>query len=72
MDSLWMVAIYSNAAISKLIEDGLVESRQGSGTFVSDQRAREGERNVIAVVTTYVDDYLKERITSGHWYLHVF
>ncbi len=45
-------------AISKLIEDGLVESRQGSGTYVSDQRAREGERNVIAVVTTYVDDYI--------------
>jgi GntR family transcriptional regulator of arabinose operon len=45
-------------AISKLIDDGLVESRQGSGTYVSDQRAREGERNVIAVVTTYVDDYI--------------
>ncbi len=45
-------------AISKLVDDGLVESRQGSGTFVSDQRAREGERNVIAVVTTYVDDYI--------------
>ena len=45
-------------AISKLVEDGLVETRQGSGTFVSDQRAGEGERNVIAVVTTYVDDYI--------------
>jgi len=45
-------------AISKLVDDGLVETRQGSGTFVSDQRAAEGERNVIAVVTTYVDDYI--------------
>ncbi|RKM58745.1 GntR family transcriptional regulator [Butyrivibrio sp. CB08] len=45
-------------AISKLVEDGLVETRQGSGTFVSDQRAGEGERNVVAVVTTYVDDYI--------------
>ncbi len=45
-------------AISKLVEDGLVESRQGSGTFVADQRANDGERNVVAVVTTYVDDYI--------------
>ncbi len=52
-------------AISKLIEDGLVESRQGSGTFVSDQRAREGERNVIAVVTTYVDDYIFPSTIKG-------
>ncbi|MBO5621492.1 MAG: GntR family transcriptional regulator, partial [Butyrivibrio sp.] len=45
-------------AIAKMAEDGLLESRRGSGTYVADQRAEEGERNVIAVVTTYVDDYI--------------
>ncbi|WP_024865939.1 GntR family transcriptional regulator [Butyrivibrio sp. FCS014] len=45
-------------AIAKLAEDGLLESRRGSGTYLVDQRAEEGERNVIAVVTTYVDDYI--------------
>ncbi len=45
-------------AIAKMSEDGLLESRRGSGTYVADQRAEEGERNVIAVVTTYLDDYI--------------
>jgi len=45
-------------AIAKMAEDGLLESRRGSGTYIADQRAEEGERNVIAVVTTYVDDYI--------------
>ncbi len=45
-------------AIAKLAEDGLLESRRGSGTYVADQRADESGRNVIAVVTTYVDDYI--------------
>ena len=45
-------------AIARMAEDGLLESRQGSGTYVADQRAEDGERNVIAVVTTYVDDYI--------------
>ncbi|MBQ7614306.1 MAG: GntR family transcriptional regulator [Butyrivibrio sp.] len=45
-------------AIAKMAEDGLLESKRGSGTYVADQRAEEGERNVIAVVTTYVDDYI--------------
>ena len=45
-------------AISKLAEDGLLESRRGSGTYLVDQRAEEGDKNVIAVVTTYVDDYI--------------
>ena len=45
-------------AIGKMSEDGLLESRRGSGTYVADQRAVEGDKNVIAVVTTYVDDYI--------------
>ena len=45
-------------AIAKLAEDGLLESRRGSGTYLVDQRAEEGDKTVIAVVTTYVDDYI--------------
>ena len=45
-------------AIAQMAEDGLLESRRGSGTYVSDIRAQEGERSVVAVVTTYVDDYI--------------
>lgn len=45
-------------AISKLSEDGLLESRRGSGTYVSDQHAEDGNKSVVAVVTTYVDDYI--------------
>ena len=45
-------------AISKMSENGLLESRRGSGTYVADQRAEEGQRSVVAVVTTYVDDYI--------------
>ena len=41
-----------------MVEDGILESRRGSGTYVVDLRAEEGERNVVAVVTTYVDDYI--------------
>ena len=52
-------------AIAKMAEDGLLESRRGSGTYVADQRAEEGERNVIAVVTTYVDDYIFPSTIKG-------
>ena len=45
-------------AISKLSEEGLLESRRGSGTYISEQVAEEGKKSVIAVVTTYVDDYI--------------
>ena len=52
-------------AISKMAEDGLLESRRGSGTYVADQRADDGERNVIAVVTTYLDDYIFPSTIKG-------
>ncbi len=45
-------------AIAKLSEDGLLDSRRGSGTYVSDQLAEDGKKSVVAVVTTYVDDYI--------------
>jgi len=45
-------------AILKLAEEGLLESRRGSGTYVTDQKAEDDGRSVVAVVTTYVDDYI--------------
>ena len=45
-------------AICQLAEDGVLESRRGSGTYVADQHAEDGNKSVVAVVTTYVDDYI--------------
>ena len=45
-------------AITQMVDDGILESVRGSGTYVVDLRAEEGERSVVAVVTTYVDDYI--------------
>lgn len=45
-------------AIEVMAGDGLLESRRGSGTYVADQRADDSLRSVVAVVTTYVDDYI--------------
>ncbi|MCR5669580.1 MAG: GntR family transcriptional regulator [Butyrivibrio sp.] len=52
-------------ALSQMAEEGLVESRQGSGTYVADQRAEDGKRSVIAVATTYVDDYIFPSTIKG-------
>ncbi len=52
-------------AIAKLSEEGLLESVRGSGTYVSDQHAEEGKKSVVAVVTTYVDDYIFPSTISG-------
>ena len=53
-------------ALSVLEEAGILRSRQGSGTFVVDREAeeqRKGRR--IAVVTTYVDNYIFPGIIRG-------
>ncbi len=52
-------------AIAQMAEDGLLESRRGSGTYVADQRAEDGERSVVAVITTYVDDYIFPSTIKG-------
>ncbi len=52
-------------AIAGMVEDGLLESRRGSGTYVADQRAADGEKNVVSVVTTYVDDYIFPNTIRG-------
>ena len=52
-------------AIALLADEGLLDSRRGSGTYVADQRAVEGDKRVIAVVTTYLDDYIFPSTIKG-------
>lgn len=53
-------------ALSVLEEAGILRSRQGSGTFVVDKEAEERQRSRrIAVVTTYVDNYIFPGIIRG-------
>lgn len=52
-------------AISKLTEEGLLYARHGSGTFVAERiHKRSGTKN-IAVVTTYMSDYIFPRVIQG-------
>ncbi|MFA9379014.1 MAG: GntR family transcriptional regulator [Lachnotalea sp.] len=54
-------------AISILEKDGIIEKRQGSGTYISNVFNRKRMENTmnIAVVTTYVDDYIFPSILKG-------
>ena len=53
-------------ALEVLEQEGLVYGRQGSGTYVSDLEEEEkGKSRQIAVVTTYVDNYIFPRIIQG-------
>ncbi len=53
-------------AIDVLEEEGIVERRQGSGTYISNVFKRRTENTMnIAVVTTYVDDYIFPSIIKG-------
>ena len=52
-------------AIGNLVNDGILTAFRGSGTYVSDERVRSGERSQIAVVTTYVDSYIFPRTIQG-------
>lgn len=55
-------------AIGQLEEEGIIERRQGSGTFVADGGIRNTNKKKtmnIAVVTTYVDDYIFPGIIKG-------
>ncbi len=52
-------------AIGILVQEGILTAERGSGTYVTDERARGGERNRIAVVTTYVDSYIFPKTIQG-------
>ncbi len=52
-------------AIGILVGDGILTAERGSGTYVTDERARFGERNRVAVVTTYVDSYIFPKMIQG-------
>ena len=53
-------------ALEVLEEKGLTYGQQGSGTFVTDPEAQEqGKSRRIAVVTTYVDNYIFPKIIQG-------
>lgn len=53
-------------ALELLERQGLVRGRQGSGTYVVDREAEEQKKSRrIAVVTTYVDNYIFPRIIQG-------
>lgn len=45
-------------AIDVLEKDDIIESRQGSGTYIKEKIARSKNTMNIAVITTYVDDYI--------------
>jgi GntR family transcriptional regulator of arabinose operon len=52
-------------AIELLTNEGLLEKRHGSGTFVRSQTSQKARTRVIGVVTTYLDDYIFPGIISG-------
>lgn len=55
-------------ALARLEADGLVERRRGSGTYVRKKRKAEGTAHrsrQIAVVTTYIDEYIFPRIIKS-------
>lgn len=43
-------------ALSLLIQEGLIERRQGSGSYVKDTAPAHG--NIIAILTSYINDYI--------------
>ena len=54
------------SALDVLEEEGLIYGRQGSGSFVRDPAEEEaGKSRRIAVVTTYVDNYIFPKIIQG-------
>lgn len=53
-------------ALEVLEKQGFVRGRQGSGTYVIDREAEERQKSKrIAVVTTYVDNYIFPKIIQG-------
>lgn len=53
-------------AIGVLAQEGLLESRQGSGTYVTqNNRPLRGQQRVVGIISTYVNDYIFPNIIRG-------
>ncbi|MBR5635594.1 MAG: GntR family transcriptional regulator, partial [Pseudobutyrivibrio sp.] len=52
-------------ALGKLIDEGYLYSKQGSGTYVSKRSYNRPTTKNIAVVTTYMSDYIFPRVIQG-------
>lgn len=52
-------------AIAELTEEGLLFAEHGRGTFVSERMVHMGSSKNIAVVTTYLSDYIFPRVIQG-------
>ena len=52
-------------ALSLLEKDGYVEAFHGKGTFCSEKMRHTGKSGNIAVVTTYISDYIFPRLIQG-------
>ena len=48
-----------------LEQEGLIERRRGSGTYISSESRRTPRGNSIAIVTTYISDYIFPTIIRG-------
>ena len=52
-------------ALGKLIDEGYLYARHGSGTFVAKRLQKKGTSKNIAVVSTYMSDYIFPRVIQG-------
>ena len=52
-------------AINILTNEGLLEKRHGSGTFVKLSQPEKPKTGIIGVITTYLDDYIFPTIING-------
>ena len=52
-------------ALSVLEREGLIERRRGSGTYISTESRRPARGNNVAIVTTYISDYIFPTIIRG-------
>ncbi|MBP3705149.1 MAG: GntR family transcriptional regulator [Clostridia bacterium] len=52
-------------ALGVLEQEGLIERRRGSGTYISEAGRRPQRGNNVAIVTTYISDYIFPTIIRG-------
>ena len=51
--------------LGKLIDEGYLYAKHGSGTFVAKRLQKRGKSKNIAVVSTYMSDYIFPRVIQG-------